>query len=156
MVKFRLITVGKPPKDWREEAFKHYQKLIRPYAQLTEVSVKEQKVTGPSDVERALAQEAERILGRSDDSSYRIALDKSGKQRSSESLAKHFETLFHRHSSFDLIVGGPYGLHKSVLDAADETVSLSQLTLPHDLARIVVAEQIFRALSILNNSSYHK
>lgn len=156
MVKFRLITVGKPPRGWREEAFSHYRKLIRPYALLTEVSVKEQKLTGATNIDFALAQEAKRILSQLDESAYRIALEKSGEERSSEQLAKHFEKLFQRYSSFDLMIGGPYGLHKSVLGASNEVVSLSQLTLPHDLARILVVEQIFRVLSILNNSSYHK
>jgi len=156
MAKFRIICVGKTPKGWREEAFEHYRKLIVPFAKLEEISVKEQKIIESAGIENSLRQEGERILKLLSASTHKIALDRKGKHRSSIELCKHFETLYQRFSAFDLIIGGPHGLHCTVLDRADEKMSLSYLTFPHDLAKIVVAEQIYRALSIMNNFPYHK
>lgn len=156
MVTFRIISIGKPPKDWRSEAFQHYRKLISPFANIEEVFVKEQKVSESSGVEDALKREADSLLKTLSTGGYGIALDKSGKQYSSEELARHLEGLFHQSSRYDLVIGGPHGIHGSFLRTVDETVSLSHLTFPHDLARILLAEQLYRAMSILNNLPYHR
>ena len=156
MVKFRIITVGKTPKGWREEAFEHYRKLILPFARLDEISVKEQKIVESAGIETSLRQEGARILKLLSVSTYKIALDRKGKHRSSIELSEHLEALYQRFSAFDLIIGGPHGLHSTVVERADEKMSLSYLTFPHDLAKIVVAEQLYRALSIMNNFPYHK
>jgi len=156
MVTFRIISVGRPPKDWRNEAFLHYRKLISPFAKLEEVFVKEQKTAANTDIDYALKRETDRILKVVSPSSYMIALDKSGLSYSTEELAKHFNGLFQRHSKFDFVIGGPFGLHRELFTRADETISLSSLTYAHDLARVVLAEQLYRLLSILNNLPYHK
>jgi 23S rRNA (pseudouridine1915-N3)-methyltransferase len=156
MVSFRIISIGKPPKDWRTEAFQHYRKLISPFASVEEVFAREQKVSESSGVEDALKREANSLLKVLADGGYSFALDKSGKQYSSVELARRLEGLFHRFSKYDLVIGGPHGLHESILSAADETVSFSHLTFPHDLARILLAEQLYRAMSILNGLPYHR
>jgi 23S rRNA (pseudouridine1915-N3)-methyltransferase len=156
MVTFRIISIGKPPKDWRSDAFQHYRKLISPFAGIEEVFVKEQRVSESSGVEDALKREANSLMKVLANGGYRIALDRSGKQQSSVELARHLEGLFHRFSKYDLVIGGPHGLHESVLRTVDETVSFSHLTFPHDLARILLAEQLYRAMSILNNLPYHR
>jgi 23S rRNA (pseudouridine1915-N3)-methyltransferase len=156
MVTFRIISIGKPPKDWRSEAFHHYRKLISPFASIEEVFVKEQKVSESSGVEKALKREANCLLKVLANGGYSIALAKSGSQYSSVELARHLEGLFQRFSKYDLIIGGPHGLHESLLRTVDETVSFSHLTFPHDLARILLAEQLYRAMSILNNLPYHR
>ena len=156
MVTFRIISVGKTPKDWRNEAFQHYQKLISPFARIEEAFVKEQKVSESSGVGIALMREADSLLKGLANGAHSIALDKSGKQRSSVELARHLEGLFQRFSKYDLVIGGPHGLHESVLRTVDETVSFSQLTFPHDLARILLVEQLYRAMSIINNTPYHR
>ncbi len=156
MVTFRIISIGKPPKDWRSEAFQHYRKLISPFACIEEVFVKEQKVSESSGVEDALKREADSLLKALSTGGYSIALGKSGKQHSSVELARHLEGLFHRFSKCDLVIGGPHGLHESLLRTVDEIVSFSHLTFPHDLARILLAEQLYRTMSILNNLPYHR
>ena len=156
MVTFRIISTGKPPKDWRSEAFQHYSKLISPFANLEEFFVKEQKVTESSNIELAMKREAESLLKALSTSSHVIALDKSGSTYSSVELSRHLETHFQRHSKFDFVIGGPHGLDGSVADASHEVMSLSSLTFPHDLARIMLAEQLYRVMSILNKLPYHK
>lgn len=156
MVTFRIISVGKPPKDWRSEAFAHYRKLISPFANIEELFVKEQKASGAADSSRAMSREAESLEKALTERAYSFALDESGKSYSSVDFAVHLESLFNRSSAFDFVIGGAYGLDKRLLDKVDEVVSLSQFTLPHDLARIALVEQLYRAISIINKLPYHK
>ena len=83
-----------------------------------------------------------------------VALDRTGRALSSAQLADRIERW--ASPTLSLVIGGPLGLHATVLDAADERWSLSPLTLPHELARLVVAEQVYRALTIARNVPYHK
>jgi 23S rRNA (pseudouridine1915-N3)-methyltransferase len=156
MVTFRIISVGKPPKDWRNEAFQHYRKLISPFAVIEEVFTKEQQVSDNRGIEPAMKKEADWLLRVLSSSAYCVALDKSGATYSSTELSRHIEELFRSHSRFDFVIGGPYGLHDSFVRGADETMSLSRLTYPHDLARVMLAEQLYRSVAILNNLPYHK
>jgi len=156
MVTFRIISVGKPPKDWRNDAFRHYRKLISPFAVIEEVFVREQKVSESSGIESVINKEADSLLKALSTGAYSVAMDKSGVHYSSVELSQLLEKLFHRYSTYDLVIGGPNGLHDSVLQKVNEIVALSYLTFPHDLARIVLAEQLYRAMSILNNLPYHR
>ncbi len=156
MVTFRIISVGKPPGDWRSAAFEHYRKLLSQFATLDEVFVKEQQVTGSRGVEVAMKKEADALLKALTANAYCIALDRSGKAFSSIELARHFEDLFLRHSKFNVIIGGPYGLHDGFLSSIDEMIALSPMTFPHDLARVIITEQMYRVMAILNRLPYHK
>ncbi len=156
MIRFRIIDTGKPPKDWREAAFEHYVKLISPYAKVECSFVKERKVDSGADPDAALRKEAGDMIGLLSSGSYSFALDKSGSMRSTEELSDHFSDLLQRQSRFDFLIGGPWGLHADVLVASDEVLSLSKFTFPHDLARVMLAEQLYRVLSIHNNLPYHK
>jgi 23S rRNA (pseudouridine1915-N3)-methyltransferase len=83
-------------------------------------------------------------------------LDRTGVEQSSEGLAKRIEAVMQRNSLLEFMIGGPYGLHERVIDASDEVLSLSKMTFPHDLSRIMLIEQLYRAMSILKNLPYHK
>lgn len=154
MIRFRIIATGKPPKDWRDAAFAHYVKLLSPYAKVECSFVKERRVD--ADPETALRKEAGDMIGLLSSGSHSFALDKSGSMRSTKNLSDHFRALLQRQSRFDFLIGGPWGLHADVLAASNEIMSLSKFTFPHDLARVMLAEQLYRVLSIHNNLPYHK
>jgi 23S rRNA (pseudouridine1915-N3)-methyltransferase len=155
MIRFRIVSVGKPPKDWREAAFDHYARLLRPMAHVDSVFVKESRTESDRMVDQAIEQEGERLI-KEITSSYTFALDKSGKEYSSEELAKRIEALSMGDSTLEFMIGGPFGLHPRVLEASNEVLSLSRMTFPHDFARVLLTEQLYRAMSILRNLPYHK
>ncbi|GGA94239.1 23S rRNA (pseudouridine(1915)-N(3))-methyltransferase RlmH [Puia dinghuensis] len=100
--------------------------------------------------------EAELILGQLTKDDYLVALDEHGKQMSSEGLAQFIQTRANSSSkNLVFLIGGVYGLDESVLNRASQRWSLSQLTLPHQLVRLVLAEQLYRACTILRNEKYH-
>jgi 23S rRNA (pseudouridine1915-N3)-methyltransferase len=156
MVAFRIISVGKAPKDWRDEAFQHYVRLISPYAKVETVAVREQKVSGSSGIERATKKETDALVGALLEGAYSVALDESGSVYSSIELSRHLESFFQQYSKFDFLIGGPHGFHPGFKEHVHEVVSLSHLTFPHDLAKVILAEQLYRAMAILNNLPYHK
>ncbi len=156
MICFRIISVGRPPSDWRREGFEHYIRMLKPYARIEDLTVKEQKVRRQTDIASALVTEGNRLLGAADGGGRIIALHDRGKTYTTRELADRIAELTQTQSSFSFIIGGAYGLDRNVLDRSDEALSLSAFTLPHDLAKIVLAEQLYRALSILNNLPYHK
>jgi len=156
MIRFRVISVGKPPKDWRQDGFQHFEKMLASYARIEEVSVKEQKIAGNVSIDEGLQRESNAIVRALQPSSYKIALDLSGKQYSTEDFADHIGHLLQQYSAFEFVIGGPYGLHRKTLSAVDEVLSLSRMTFPHDLARINLIEQLYRTISLLNNLPYHK
>lgn len=156
MITFKIISVGKPPSDWRREGFEHYVRLIRPYARVEDVTVKEQKIRREADVPSALGAEGKRLLAAAGGGGRIIALHDGGKFYTTKAFADRVAELTMTQSSFSFIIGGAYGLDQSVLDGSDDSLSLSAFTLPHDLAKIVLAEQLYRALSIINNLPYHK
>ena len=101
--------------------------------------------------------EAARILKAVRDNAYCIALTIDGKKRDSVNLATHIEQLgLSGKSNLVFVIGGSLGLHDSVVQRADETLSFSELTFPHQLMRVILLEQIYRCFRIINNEPYHK
>jgi 23S rRNA (pseudouridine1915-N3)-methyltransferase len=109
------------------------------------------------DPARALAEEGADILQAVCDGTHVIALDVAGKQRSSEQFAERLADLaLHGDSSIAFVIGGSVGLSAEVLARADERLSLGAITLPHNLARVVLLEQVYRAFKINRGEPYHK
>jgi 23S rRNA (pseudouridine1915-N3)-methyltransferase len=152
-----FITVGKPSAKWAQAAIGHYQRFLSKYArsEFTWVRAASKQADAPA---RMKAVEAERLLkAASPHDGFKLACDSSGRAFDSEQFAKHWRKELDRHSGRAIIlIGGPYGLDKSVLAWADLIWSLGPLTLPHDLALVTAVEQIARAFSILRGESYHK
>lgn len=150
-----LICVGRlKERHWREAA-EEYRKRLGPYARVTVTEVPDRDVT--ADETRALEAEAAGILKAIPDGATVVALDIGGKARASEELAAWLEahgTAGRSHVVF--VVGGAAGLHPRVLDRADEPISLGPLTLPHQLARVVLLEQLYRAFRIIKGEPYHR
>ena len=155
-----LVTVGKIKEKYFRDAIAEYQKRLSKYCRLEIVEVADEKTpdkaseTGEAQIRQ---REAARILKAVRDNAYCIALTIDGKKRDSVNLATHIEQLgLSGKSNLVFVIGGSLGLHDSVVQRADETLSFSELTFPHQLMRVILMEQIYRCFRILNGEPYHK
>ena len=155
-----LVTVGKITEKYFRDAIAEYQKRLSKYCRLEIVEVADEKTPDKaSETEEAQIRqrEAARILKAVRDNAYCIALTIDGKKRDSVNLATHIEQLgLSGKSNLVFVIGGSLGLHDSVVQRADETLSFSELTFPHQLMRVILLEQIYRCFRIINNEPYHK
>jgi 23S rRNA (pseudouridine1915-N3)-methyltransferase len=157
LIKIKIIVVGKTKEDWIREGIEHYRKLLKKYVDLEVIEIKDEKITKSKDWKTILDSEGKRIAKYLERDALCIALEVSGKSFTSEELAKLFDESLNRgHSNFVLVIGGALGLSTEILDACPVKLSLSQMTFTHELSRIIVLEQIYRAFSILTGTKYHK
>ena len=160
MLSVTLICVGKMKEKFYIDAAAEYVKRLGAYCKLNVVELPEQKLSqNPSqgEIDAALAKEAEAIRAKIPDNSSIVALCIEGKLHSSEELAKVMEKWEHsaaKHLVF--LIGGSFGMHPSIKQEAWIKLSMSPMTFPHHLARVMVLEQIYRAFKINEGSSYHK
>ena len=156
----KLITVGKLKEKYFREAAQEYEKRLGAYCRVEICEIEPAKLPDiPSDAEisRALEKEAEKILQKIPAGSFTIPMCIEGRQMSSEKFSELIgkETANGR-NTFVFIIGGSYGLSDKVKDAADFKMSMSEMTFPHRLARVMLTEQLYRAFSLLRNGKYHK
>ena len=155
-----LITVGKIKEKYFRDAIAEYAKRLSRYCKLEIVEVADEKTPDKASAvmeEQIKQKEAERILKNVRDDAYCIALAIEGKKTDSVAMAKHIEQLgLIGKSNLVFIIGGSLGLHRSVLQRADEKLSFSDMTFPHQLMRVIFLEQLYRSFTILNNIAYHK
>ena len=160
MVDVTVICVGKLKEKFYQEAAAEYIKRLKGYCKLNVVELAEQKLPkNPAlgEIQAAMEKEGEAIRGKIPPNSSVIALAVEGKMRSSEELAQMISAWSHTASKhLVFVIGGSYGLHPSVKAGAWATLSMSPMTFPHQLARLMLCEQIYRALSILGGAKYHK
>lgn len=154
-MRIRLIAVGQKMPAWVTDAFGEYAGRMPPECriELHELPLAQRAKSRP--LERAVQEEGERMLATLG-SEQLIALDVRGKAWSTEQLAAELGQWLQDGRDIALAIGGPDGLDDAVLERAERRWSLSPLTLPHPLVRIVVAEQLYRATSILRNHPYHR
>lgn len=153
MRQMRLLVVGKTKDRYLQEGLEHFLKRLGPYTKLEIVVLKDAAAKAP---EAAKADEGARLIAQLDAQAYVIALDEKGQSLSSEGLAKHLEQrALEGFGKIDWIIGGAWGLSAEVKKRADLTLSLSKMTFTHQMARLFLAEQIYRALSILKGEKYH-
>lgn len=156
-MKIQIIHAGDFKENYLTSAFNEYCKRIKGFSEITDIYVKERPVTDMSFVEKTLKEEGQDLLSRVDHRAYVIALCVEGKQLSSEEFASLFEKVtLDGHSNITFIIGSSHGLSDEVKKRADLKLSFSKMTFPHQLMRVILSEQIYRALSILNGSKYHK
>jgi len=154
-MKILFLSVGKPKQQEATALFEDYSARIRRIGPEVDVRwVKESAGDTRFTGEHAMEREAEALLGALPDRSRIIALDRSGAMVDSRQLASRIENWTTPRGVF--VIGGPLGLHQSILESADHCWSLSRLTFPHDLARVMLSEQIYRALTLLRRIPYHK
>lgn len=155
-----LVTVGKIKERYFRDAVAEYQKRLSRYCKLDIIEVADEKTPDrASETEENLIQqrEAERILKHVRADAYCIALAIDGTTYDSVALSKHLDGLWlSGKSNLVLVIGGSLGLHETVLRRADERLSFSDLTFPHQLMRVILLEQLYRCFRIRNHEPYHK
>lgn len=156
----QLIVVGKIKEQYLQAGIEEYSKRIQRYARLQISELKEESFSeplSPRELELVLEREGQRILGKINPRAYVIALDRQGQAWSSEQLADKFQTLaVEGISQVDLIIGGSLGLDRKVLEQAQISLSFSKFTFPHQLMRLLLVEQVYRAFTIIQGEKYHK
>jgi len=155
-----LICVGKLKEKFYKDACAEYIKRLSPYCRLEVVELPEEKLPqAPSraQIDGALEKETRAIRGKIPPSSRVVALCVEGHMRSSEEMARMLPDMSHsRDKHLVFLIGGSYGLHPSIKAEAQVRLSMSPMTFPHHLARVMLLEQIYRAFKIDEGSSYHK
>lgn len=141
---------------WVQDGYAEYAKRLSHWLPLELVEIAPGARGKSRDLQRTICEEGERVLAAAARGSRLIALDGRGKAHSSEQLAERLEAWRGMGQDLAFLIGGPDGHSGDVLKAAAETCSLGPLTLPHPLVRIVLAEQLYRAASILANHPYHR
>lgn len=149
----KIITVGKIKENYLKEAINEYQKRLSKYVKLSIIELND---INDKNTQIILDKEKEEILKYLNKNDYIISLDINGKELSSETFAKKLDNLFITNANIAFIIGGSYGLHDEIKQKSHELLSFSKLTFPHQLFRVILLEQIYRAYRINNNESYHK
>ncbi len=159
-MKITLITVGKVKEKYLRDAIEEYSKRLGRYCKLSIVEVADEKTPDHAGdaLERQIKEkEGERIMKHIRDDAFVIALAIEGKQLTSEQLASKIDDLGLRGTShIQLIIGGSLGIDQSILNRADYLLSFSKMTFPHQLMRVILLEQIYRAFKINAGEPYHK
>lgn len=155
-MKIQLIAVGKQMPDWVNKAYTEYAKRLPREYNLQLIEVAAQKRAKNSNIEQLMQREGEEILMHIQANHFVIALDVRGQMFDTPALAQQLYRWQHAGRDISMIIGGPDGLAHSCLARAQLRWSLSHLTLPHPLVRIVVIEQLYRAWSILAGHPYHR
>ena len=148
----RILTVGKTRSDGCRALEQHYLGLLRAYARMDVTEITE----GRGEPGRALREEAERFRTQLTGMRYAVLLDAEGPARSSESFAAWLGARMDRGESLAFVLGSSHGLDPGLKGEVKERLSLSPMTFPHDLARVMLLEQLYRAFTILRGKTYHK
>ena len=155
-MQINLISIGNKMPGWVKQGYDEYAKRMPRECELVLREIAPGKRGKNFDVARTVQDEGERMIAAIPKDTHLVTLDIQGKPWSTSELSQALQRWMEGGRHIALLVGGPEGLADSVRQLADETWSLSRMTLPHPLVRIVVAEQIYRAWSILHNHPYHR
>lgn len=151
-----IWSLGKENDTYIDEGLRYYFQKTKPYNPVELVVLQLPKKAATTDVERTKLQEEELILKKLQPHHFLILLDERGKQLTSPQWAQQFQQLMNRGTkTLVILIGGAFGVTDKIRQQAGQTWSLSSLVFPHQLVRLIVAEQVYRAFSILNNSPYH-
>lgn len=154
-MKLRIISVGHKMPHWVEVGCAEYIKRMPRSAAIEIIEIKPEKRAAGNSTENIQRIEAKRIL-ESVGKDYCIALDERSKQLTTLETAEQFKHWQSLGRDIALVIGGADGLHDSIKQKADRLWSLSKLTMPHGMVRIMLCEQLYRAYSVVNNHPYHK
>ncbi|MGE5372995.1 MAG: 23S rRNA (pseudouridine(1915)-N(3))-methyltransferase RlmH [Solirubrobacterales bacterium] len=159
-LRFQVLSVGRIKEGYLKEGIQEYLKRLRPYVAVELAEGLEEKTPpNPSDatIEAVIEKEGQRILERLKDGDYVVALDSRGKALTSEQLAGFLEARMNASiGRIVWIIGGSHGLSQAVLDRADYTLSLSNLTFLHQMTGMILLEQLYRGFKIIRGEPYHK
>ena len=149
----KIICVGKIKEKYLVDAIEEYKKRISRYTKLEIIELKDHSI---DDINKVLELEKEQIERYIDSKDYVITMEIEGEQVSSEKFAEKIDNVLSINSNITFIIGGSYGLDNSIKNRANYHLSFSKMTFPHQLFRVLLLEQIYRAYKINNNESYHK
>lgn len=149
----KIITVGSIKEKYLKDAIEEYKKRLSKYTNLEIIEVKDEGLVEPI---KSISIEEERIMKHINDKDYIITLEIEGKEFGSEEFADKLNKIQLETSNITFIIGGSYGLSQNIKNKAKLHLSFSKMTFPHQLFRVLLLEQIYRAFKINNNESYHK
>jgi len=159
-VNITIISVGKLKEKYLKMGIEEYVKRLGGYAKVELVEVPDEKAPeqlSDAEMEIVKKKEGERILAKISDGMHVVALAIEGKMKSSEEMARDLESLMtYGTSKIAFVIGGSLGLHEDVMKRADEKISFGKMTLPHQLMKLVLVEQIYRSFRIIKGEPYHK
>lgn len=156
-MRIHLVFVGKTGFPDLDSAINRYLERLRHYCQIEVHHVKAEKISGAGAEEMVRSREAERIMKLAGSQGHLVVLDAGGQEMDSPGLAKYLEkTLATGVSDLWMVIGGPVGISAQLLKKARDSLSLSRMTFPHDLVRLMLVEQLYRAFTIIRGEPYHK
>lgn len=158
-MQIELLCITKPIRGWIKDACEDYEKRLG--GQLNYRVKQIPPVSNPTAQSKRAenshrVKEAERLLQATASGNFKIALDETGKQLTTREFAELIDSWRHAAVNASFYIGGADGLDRNLLNSADRCISLSKMTLPHQFARLLFTEQLYRALSILSNHPYHR
>ncbi len=159
MINVKFITLGTLKEAYWREAAAEYEKRLGSFCRFEHVQLKEERLSdSPSEgeIKNALEREGERVLAQIPQRAYCVAMCVEGKQLSSEELAEKLEGVANQTSDVCFIIGSSFGLADRVKQRADMRLSVSRLTFPHQLMRVLLLETLYRAFNIQKGTKYHK
>ena len=160
MININLICVGKLKEKYLMSACSEYLKRLQPYCKVNVIEVSEHKLPNnpsASQISDAINKEGKKIIIKIPNSSFVVSLCIEGEQLSSEEISHYIQqTVINGKSEFTFIIGGSWGLSSEVKDRSDMKLSMSKMTFPHQLARVILLEQIYRSFQISISTKYHK
>ncbi|NLO21503.1 MAG: 23S rRNA (pseudouridine(1915)-N(3))-methyltransferase RlmH [Syntrophomonadaceae bacterium] len=160
IMKYRIISVGKIREPFYQAGIKEYMKRLSSYGSIELLEGLEEKTrprAGEKEIEKILQKEGEKILGLLGKDELLVAFDIAGKQMNSTQLADCINDWNHSGKNrVNLVIGGSHGLSTQVKKAADQAISFSPLTFPHQMAVLMLVEQLYRGFKIIKGEKYHK
>lgn len=159
-MKIKIVCVGKIKENFYKEAIAEYSKRLLKFSSFSIIEVLDEKTdekASQKENDLVLSKEGKRILEQIGNDDYVISLCIEGKQFSSVELSQKLsEIMLNGYSSIAFIIGGSLGLSEEIKERSDMKLSFSKMTFPHQLMRVILSEQIYRAFKIINNEPYHK
>lgn len=160
MINFTVLCMGRLREGYLREASAEYKKRLGAFCKINEIELAPARLSekpSPSEISAALKEEEKRLISKIPDGARVYSLCIEGRQLSSEALSTEIEQCALRgNGNFCFIIGSSYGLSEGIKKLSNERISMSAMTFPHQLARIMLLEQLYRALSISGNGKYHK
>ena len=155
-MKLKIIIVGKTEETYLKQGIEKYHARLKNYLTTEVIEIPALKNTKNLSVEQQKTREGELILKKLEKSDFNVLLDEKGKEFSSTEFSKYFQNKMNSGiKSLCLIIGGPYGFSKEVYNISQQKIALSKMTFSHQMIRLLLFEQCYRAMSILRNEPYH-
>lgn len=159
-MKITVLAVGKLKEKYWKQAIAEYQKRLGAYTKIEIIEVTDEKAPenmSDKEIEQVKQKEGQRLLAKVKPQSTVITLEIKGNMLTSEGLAKNLQQrMVQGQSDFTFIIGGSNGLHEDVLDRSNYALSFSKMTFPHQMMRVILLEQVYRAFKIMRGEAYHK